>query len=157
MTSPRFGRFLHVFRARGLLVGGSPALPRLHPLEASARGDVGRCGRGLRELEELETALEPLDFGPFSPRHVLEMDGNGPNRGFSTPNEGVVGQELLQLSELGRVLQQLPDLLDGCGLKGEARSMFQQSLAVFKAPAAPRKRPFLVVFRRFFHGFRRFS
>lgn len=117
-------------------------------------GAVGEVLESSKSSKQLWSRSISALFRLETPWKWNEMDGN---RGFSTPNEGVVGQELLQLSELGRVLQQLPDLLDGCGLKGEARSMFQQSLAVFKAPAAPRKRPFLVVFRRVFHGFRRFS
>lgn len=53
---------------------------------------------------------------------------------FSTPDAKVRNREVQQLAHLGRILQQLPRILDGCGLQGKQQHMFQQSLSVFKSP-----------------------
>lgn len=53
---------------------------------------------------------------------------------FSTPDAKVRNREVQQLAHLGQILQQLPRILDGCGLQGRQQRMFQQSLSVFKSP-----------------------
>lgn len=53
---------------------------------------------------------------------------------FSTPDAKVRNREVQQLAHLGQILQQLPRILDGCGLQGRQQHMFQQSLSVFKSP-----------------------
>ncbi|CAE7315659.1 SLC8A2 [Symbiodinium natans] len=81
-------------------------------------------GPSLPALEELWDSIG----------EVLRVSPSQKIWSFSTPDDQVARQELLQLAQLGRILEELPIILRDCGLQGNAQKMFLQSVTVFQSP-----------------------
>ncbi|CAE7620195.1 unnamed protein product [Symbiodinium sp. CCMP2592] len=86
---------------------------------------IGKMSLTLPALEELWDSIGEV---------LLQVAPSEKLWSFSTPDEQVTTREVQQLAQLGRILQELPMILQDCGLQGNAQKMFLQSVTVFRSP-----------------------
>mmetsp|Transcript_60752 Transcript_60752/g.113571 ORF Transcript_60752/g.113571 Transcript_60752/m.113571 type:complete len:493 (-) Transcript_60752:200-1678(-) len=86
----------------------------------------GHCVRKMTpELQELWASIGDV-LVRVAPKQQLWS--------FSTPDQQETMREVQQLAQLGQILQELPNILQDCGLQGNAQKMFLQSVTVFRSP-----------------------